>query len=223
MKITPPSLKSLLLLILSALLFGSAPLNSHAQKRGGAPQKSTSRAAGLVDEADKMADEKKWPEAIDAYKLAIRLDANYAPAYGGLGDAYLNSGNSEPALVAYKEQVRLAPNDAMAQYDLGYFYNAMGRYGEAFAPLVKATSLYPNFAGAYLRIGYAYLRGAEFEKSISFLKSAARIKPDYGDAYYGLGQAYARLGKPDLVYEQMKKITTNYPKLTRNLAKAIRS
>src|SRR6267154_2395632 len=222
MKIAFPHSKSILLLIVSALLFGPAPLNSHAQKHGGAPQKkSTSRAAGLVDEADKMADEKKWPEAIDAYKLAIRLDANYAPAYGGLGDAYLNSGNSEPALVAYKEQVRLAPNDAMAQYDLGYFYNAMGRYGEAFAPLVQATSLDPNFAEAYYGIGYAYLRGAEFEKSISSLKSAARIKPDYSEAFYALGQAYAKLGKGELANEQLKKLNTIDPKLARKLEKDI--
>src|SRR3977135_3497546 len=222
MKIAP-FLKSILLLIVCAFLFSSAPLRSSAQKRGRGPQKSPSHAAGLVDEADKMADEKKWPEAIDAYKLAIRLDANYAPAYGGLGDAYLNSGNSEQALVAYKEQARLAPNDATAQYDLGYFYNAMGRHGEAFAPLVKATSLDPNFAEAYYGIGYAYLRGADFEKSISFLKSAARIKPDYGDAYYGLGQAYARLGKADLANEQLKKLNTIDPKLARKLEKEIQT
>lgn len=130
MKIVAPLSNSILLLVVTVLLFGLfvvAPLSSSAQKRGRATQNAPSKAAGLVDEADKMSDDKKWPEAIDAYKLAIRLDANYAPAYGGLGDAYLNSGNSEPALVAYKEQVRLAPNDAMAQYDLGYFYNAIGR------------------------------------------------------------------------------------------------
>jgi Flp pilus assembly protein TadD len=170
-----------------------------------------------------MADDKKWPEAIDAYKLAIRLDANYAPAYGGLGDAYFNSGNSEQALIAYKEQVRLAPNDALAQFDLGYFYNAMGRHGEAFGPLVKATSLDPNFAEAYYGIGYAYLRGADFEKSLSFLKSAIRIKPDYGEAYYGLGQAYARLGKSDLANEQLKKLNTIDPKLARKLEKEIQT
>ena len=38
--------------------------------------------------ADKLADDKKYAEAIETYKIAIRLDANYAPAYGGLGDAY---------------------------------------------------------------------------------------------------------------------------------------
>lgn len=221
MKIAVPPSKSLLILMASALLFGLAPLNSSAQKHGRASQKSPSRAAGLVDEADKMADEKKWPEAIDAYKLAIRLDANYAPAYGGLGDAYFNSGNSEQALVAYKEQARLAPNDATAQYDLGYFYNAMGRHGEAFAPLVKATSLDPNFAEAFYGIGYAYLRGADFEKSISYFKSATRIKPDYGEAFYALGQAYAKLGKADLANEQLRKLNTLDPKLARKLEKEI--
>lgn len=221
MRIVAPSSKLIVFIIVCSILMGLvAPI--YGQGRGRAPRKSSvSKAAGLVDEADKMAEERKYPEAIDAYKLAIRLDANYAPAYGGLGDAYFNSGNSEQALVAYKEQVRLAPNDADAQYDLGFFYNAMGRHGEAFAPLVKATSLDPNFAEAFYGVGYAYLRGADFEKSISFLKSAIRIKPDYGDAYYGLGQAYAKLGKADLANEQLKKLATVDAKLARKLEKEI--
>src|SRR5712691_11669556 len=220
MKSAAPVLKTALLLFLLSLAVSGV---AFAQRRGKAPQKSASRAAGLVDEANKMAEDRKWPEAIDAYKLAIRLDPNYAPAYGGLGDAYFNGGNWEQALVAYKEQVRLAPNDAQAQYDLGYFYNAAGRHGEAFAPLVKATSLDPTFAEAFYVIGYAYLRGADFEKSISFLKSAIRLKPDYGDAYYGLGQAYARLGKADLANEQLKKLNTVDPKLARKLEKEIQT
>ena len=220
MRTVAPVLKTALLLVLLGLMSGDV---AYAQRRGKAPRKSESRAAGLVDEADKMAEDKKWPEAIDAYKLAIRLDPAYAPAYGGLGDAYFNGGNWDQALVAYKEQVRLAPNDAQAQYDLGYFYNAAGRHGEAFAPLVKATSLDPTFAEAFYGIGYAYLRGADFEKSISFLKSAIRLKPDYAEAYYGLGQAYAKMGKPDLANEQLKKLNTVDPKLARKLEKEIQT
>ena len=217
---TAPVLKSTFFLVV-VILFSSAMI-VEAQRRGRAPQRqSVSKAAGLVDEADKLADDKKYPEAIEAYKLAIRLDPNYAPAFGGLGDAYLNSGNSPQAETAYKEQVRLAPNDAQAQFDLGYFYNAMGRHGEAFGPLVKATSLDPNFAEAFYGIGYAYLRGADFEKSIPFFRSAVRIKPDYGEAYYGLGSALARLGKADLANEQLKKLNTVDPKLARKLEKEI--
>src|SRR5438876_11488308 len=131
--------KSILLLVVSLFLLAVAS-GAYGQRRAKAPQKPASRAAGMVDEANKLADDKKWPEAIDAYKLAIRLDPTYAPAYGGLGDAYFNGGRWDQALVAYKEQVRLGPNDAPAQYDLGYFYNAAGRDGEAFAPLVEAPS-----------------------------------------------------------------------------------
>jgi tetratricopeptide (TPR) repeat protein len=220
MKTTAPLSKSILLIICFILMTGPS---ADAQRRGrGKPQKqSASKAAGLVDEADKLADDKKYPEAIETYKIAIRLDPNYAPAFGGLGDAYLNSGNSQQAEVAYKEQVRLAPNDADAQYDLGYFFNAMGRHGEAFSPLIKATSLDPTFAEAFYGVGYAYARGSEFEKAIGFYRSALKNKPDYGDAYYGLGEAYSRLGKTDLANEQLKKLNALDPKLARKLEKEI--
>jgi tetratricopeptide (TPR) repeat protein len=211
------------ILIFTSVLLVLAITTAAAQRPGrGKPQKqAVSKASGLVDEADKLADDKKYAEAIETYKIAIRLDPNYSPAFGGLGDAYLNSGNSQQAEVAYKEQVRLAPNDAQAQYDLGYFFNAMGRHGEAFSPLVKATSLDPTFAEAFYGIGYAYSRGTDFEKSIGFYRSALKNKPDYGDAYYGLGEAYARLGKGDLANEQLKKLNTLDPRLARKLEKEI--
>ena len=194
-----------------------------AQRRGKSPKGSPSRAAGIVEEADKLADDKKWPEAIDAYKLAIRLDANYAPAHSGLGGAYMNLGNWKEALAAYNEQVRIAPNDAQAQYDLGFFYNAMGRHGDAFAPLVKAVGLDGSFAEAHYEIGYAYVRIDDFEKSLPYLRNALRLRPDYGDAYYSLGLAYARLGKPDLASEQVKKLATIDARLSRKLEKEMQS
>jgi len=221
MKTTAPLSKSILLITCFVLLITSVTADGQGRGRGKSQKQTVSKAAGLVDEADKLAEDKKYAEAIETYKIAIRLDANYAPAYGGLGDAYLNSGNSQQAEAAYKEQVRLAPNDAGAQYDLGYFYNAMGRHGEAFSPLVKATSLDPTFAEAFYGVGYAYSRGSEFEKSIGFYRSALKNKPDYGDAYYGLGEAYARLGKADLANEQLKKLNTLDPKLARKLEKEI--
>jgi tetratricopeptide (TPR) repeat protein len=216
--------KSSALMCLCALVISSFSLTTLAQKnRGKASPKTASRAAGITDEADKLLEDSKWPEAIDTYKIAIRLDANYAPAYGGLGDAYFNSGKWEEGLAAYKEQARLEPNSARSQYDLGYAYNAMGRHGEAFAPLVRATSLDPNYAEAYYGIGYAYLRGADFEKSLPFFKSAMRLQPDYADAYYAMGQAYAKLGQADAANEQVKKLAPIDAKLSQRLSKEIQT
>jgi len=221
MNTNAPLPKSILIFTCVLLLLAIATANAQQRGRGKPQKQAVSKASGLVDEADKLADDKKYAEAIETYKIAIRLDPNYSPAFGGLGDAYLNSGNSQQAEVAYKEQVRLAPNDAEAQYDLGYFFNAMGRHGEAFSPLVKATSIDPTFAEAFYGIGYAYSRGTDFEKSIGFYRSAVKNKPDYGDAYYGLGEAYARLGKADLANEQLKRLNTLDPRLARKLEKEI--
>ena len=195
----------------------------YAQKRRNVQPRAQSRAAVLVDEANKLADERKWPEATDAYKLAIRVDPNYAPAHGGLGHAYLNAGNPEQALIAFKEQVRLAPHDAEAQFDLGYYYNFMGRHGEAFAPLVKASHLDPTFAEAFYEIGFAYLRGEDFNKSIGFFRSAIRLKPDYAEAHLGLGQVYAKQGKTELANEQLRKLNSLDPKLARRLEKEMQT
>lgn len=227
MKSNAPSSKLILALLCLFTLFNcSLVQTAFAQKRGRAsqnraPQKSASRAAGIAEEADKLLEEGKSSDAIDAYKIAIRLDPKFAPAYGGLGDAYFNTGKWDEGLAAYKEQVRLEPNSAEAQYNLGYAYNAMGRHGEAFAPLVRATSLDPGYAEAYYGIGYAYLRGTDFEKSISFFKSAIRLQADYADAYYGLGQAYARLGQADAANEQVKKLAGIDAKLAQKLSKEI--
>lgn len=220
---SPSKLKRVLILVLSFLYFVSITPNALGQRRGKAGPRSASRAAGMVAEGDKLADENKWSEAIDVYKLAVKMDPNYAAAHGGLGDSYFNTGNWDMALVAYKDQARLAPSDAQAQFDLGYAYNAMGRHGEAFAPLVKATSLDPNFAEAHYSIGYAYSRGADFEKSIGFFRSAIRLKPDYADAYYGLALALARTGKSEAAAESSKKLATLNPKLAKKLEKDIQN
>ncbi|MGQ0763046.1 MAG: caspase family protein [Acidobacteriota bacterium] len=221
MKTARPYPKSILIILFVFTVINTGVL--YAQRRGNAQPRSQSRAAVLVDEADKLADEKKWSEATDAYKLAIRVDPNYPPAHGGLGHAYLNAGNPEQALAAFKEQVRLAPGDAQAQFDLGYYYNFMGRHGEAFAPLVKATQLDPTFVEAFYEIGYAYLRGEDYNKSIGFFRSAIRLNADYAEAYLGLGQVYAKQGKSELANEQLRKLNTLDPKLARKLEKEIQS
>ena len=95
MKTTAPLSKSILLITCFVLLITSVTADGQGRGRGKSQKQTVSKAAGLVDEADKLAEDKKYAEAIETYKIAIRLDANYAPAYGGLGDAYLNSGNSQ--------------------------------------------------------------------------------------------------------------------------------
>jgi tetratricopeptide (TPR) repeat protein len=220
MRRVPRTLVSHFAFVLLATFLAWQPAASHEQQRDKPGQTA---GAGYVEQGIRLSEENKWPEAIEAFKYAIRADPRSAVAFGGLGDAYLNTGKWEEALTAYKEAVRFAPTDPVAQYNLGYCYNTMGRHGEAFAPLVKATILDPGFADAYYGIGYAYLRGSQYEKAISFLKSAIRLDPNYAEAYYGLALAYTRLGKVSLAEEPRKKLLTLDAKLVAKLDKEIQT
>jgi tetratricopeptide (TPR) repeat protein len=208
--------------LLVVLLVVCQPAPSHAQRRDKANQATGGVASGYIEQGQRLAEENKWAEAIEAFNHALGVDPRSAAAYGGLGDAYMNAGKWDKALASYKEAVRISPSDALAQYNLGYCYNTMGRHGEAFAPLVKATILDPGFAEAYYAIGYAYLRGVEYEKSISFLKSAVSLDPEYADAYYGLALVYSRLGKLDLAEQSRKRVLALDPKLAERLDREIR-
>lgn len=171
----------------------------------------------MIDAGDKLADDRKWNEALEAYKAAIQIDAQNADAHIGLGDAYMGLGQSKEALDAYKKAVSIAPQNADALYALGDAYNTMRMHGDAFAPLVKATQLDPKFAEAFYGIGYAYLSGEQYEKSLSFLKRAISLKPDYDDAHYGLAIAHLHLGNQKGLDDERKKLVALNSTLAKKL------
>ncbi|HEV7682893.1 MAG TPA: caspase family protein [Pyrinomonadaceae bacterium] len=204
-----------LTILLAVLLVCNSLLAQKSGRRIAAPQNKEAEA--LIEAGDKLADDRKWSEAIAAYQQAIRVDPKNADARVGLGDAYMGAGKWTEALVVYKKAVELAPQSADAQYALGDAYNTMRMHGDAFAPLVKAIQLDPNFAEAYYGIGYAYLDGRQYAKSISFFNSAIRLKPDYEDAHYGLAVAYLNLGNQKGLEDERKKLVSLNSALVKNL------
>jgi len=57
--------------------------------------------------------------AISAFKKALEKDAKHAPAYCGLGDAYLQKGDRVQAEKSYRQALELHNDFALAHYRLG--------------------------------------------------------------------------------------------------------
>jgi WD40 repeat protein/uncharacterized caspase-like protein/cytochrome c-type biogenesis protein CcmH/NrfG len=197
-------MKYLTLTLVAVLLACGSLFSQKPGRQTPSPRNKGSEA--LIDAGDKLVDDRKWSEAVDAYLQATRVDPQNADAYVRLGDAYMGAAKWAEALVAYKKAVALNPQSADAQYALGDAYNTMRMHGDAFAPLVKATQLDPTFAEAFYGIGYAYLAGKQYAKSLSFLNSAIRLKPDYEDAHYGLAVAHLNLGNQKELDDERKRL-----------------
>ena len=59
-------------------------------------------------------------EAIDHYKMAIKLKPDFADAHYNLGNTLLNKGRTSEAISHYKMAIKIKPDFALAHYNLEF-------------------------------------------------------------------------------------------------------
>lgn len=121
--------------------------------------------------------QKRYDQAIEAYRKALALDGGFVEALNGLGVIYATQGRHEEATEAFKSAAQAAPDDAHIHNNLGYAYYLQGLYQEAIVALEKATALDPGNKGAYNNLGLAYARAGDAEKSLLAFDQAAKAEP----------------------------------------------
>jgi tetratricopeptide (TPR) repeat protein len=136
----------------------------------------------------------RHPQAIEAYRQAIRIRPEYAEAYNNLGVAYNALGRYQEAIEAYRQAIRIRPQYADAYNNLGAAYVDLGRYQEALEACQQAIKLKPDYAGAYNNLGIAYGRLGRYDQQIEAYQQAIKIKPNDAKAHYNLGLVYIGLG-----------------------------
>ncbi len=86
--------------------------------------------------------QKRYEEALTAYRRASYLQPRALEPNAGMGRVYLATGDYLSAVVTYKELADKLPNNPDVYYNLGLALKNRGRDGEAKAILEKARQLY---------------------------------------------------------------------------------
>ena len=101
-------------------------------------------------------------DAIEAFKVAIRMDDSFLPAWGNIGNALNNEGRYHEAMLATHKVLELDPNNPTAHMNLGGIYKDLGNLDKALASTLKSLELNPdnpdahmNLAGIYKDLGNA--------------------------------------------------------------------
>ncbi len=139
------------------------------------------RAALLHEKGDILQTAARSPQAIDAYREALRHDAENWITLNNV--AYLLSdirGENAAALPFAQQAVRQADN-AFTLDTLGWIYVGLGRYSFAVAELSRAIRLDPNYLLPYYHLGEAYRRNSQFTEAADILAQALALARGAGD------------------------------------------
>jgi tetratricopeptide (TPR) repeat protein len=96
--------------------------------------------------AVKLAGLRRWDDAVEAYRDAVRARPADAEAQLRLGHALLHlAGRPAEAVGPLQEAIRLRPQDTAAYVELGIAFAGLGRASEAVAAFEEGARLDPGY------------------------------------------------------------------------------
>ncbi len=167
-------------------VFSFAPQEALGQPR---------KARKLVQDGDKLFQQKSYQAAIDKYAEAIVLAPNYPDAYFWKGTAhyYLNQyDQSIKDLTAALSQGYKNPLDV---YKLrGYMNFQKQNYDAALSDASEVLKFEPSNISAAMTVADIYLIRKDWDNALPAYKRAAQIAPQNGDISYSLAYIYNQKG-----------------------------
>ena len=172
-----PKLKPVVLSVASAFsIVGCASLTTSSQPWTVQPAFSVNHAGPKADAMYRLGrfyqGQRRYAEAIAAYRQALAMDAGYADAQNGLGVIYAEQGRHDEAVKAFQAAIAASPRAAYLHNNLGYVLLLQGSNKKAVEVLEEARRLEPGNAKVRdnLVIGY--------ERLIEERKAQRPVQPD---------------------------------------------
>jgi len=134
------------------------------------------------------AQQKKFPQAIQAYGQALALDPDNAPILTNLGLAYLKSNRPKEAAEQFARSLITDPHDAKTLELLAYAHFALGDYALAGYEAGVVHQASPGEASAAYILGASYMRMGMYVQAIPLIDSSLS-QVESADAYTVLGEA----------------------------------
>ncbi len=143
--------------------------------------------------------QKKYDEALYAFRKAVEINNLFAKAYRSMGEVYLKKGMpneaeesfkkageiymmkdmSDEAELAFQEALKIDPNTINIYNSLGIIYRKRGDYEKAIAQYQRAIKIDPSDENIYFNMARAYVEADDIPNAMRFLEDSLKINPEF--------------------------------------------
>jgi tetratricopeptide (TPR) repeat protein len=126
------------------------------------------------------------PEAEEAGRRAVAMDATLPGAWNNLGIILQESGKFEESRLCLERVLTLQPNNAEALNNLGNTCKRLGLLDHAQGHWSRALALKPNYAEPHSNLAHLLTEQGQFDLAIDHGRRAIALNPLLGDTYINL-------------------------------------
>jgi len=159
---------------------------------------------------------KSTEAAIRMFENALAIDADFAAAFAGLGEACASMYewyDGRPVWLARaiemnQEALGRDPGSVEVQFGIAMIYCHQGRFADAKRTLLAVLEADPQYFPACMRLGILAERNADgdLESALTWYRRAAELRPHDDDPWRYLAGLYRKLGKVDAAHEAALKV-----------------
>ncbi len=145
---------------------------------------------------------KKYSQAIDHLKEAIKLDPDRRDAYRALGLAYRKTKQYAKSAETYQALVDRFGADPNDLYQLAYAQAKNGDHRRAVGNYSVVTALQTDNRLAHYNLGNSLLVLGRYQEAAASFQRALELEPDFHSACYNLALCYQKMEDYDKAVQQ---------------------
>lgn len=221
------SIRTLAAVLLAAIVFASpvAAQSSAGDESGGGGRAPRERARIHTELGSLYFQEGNMAVALEELRIALAIDANYAPAYNVRGLLHYYLREFDEAERDFRRALRIAESDPEINNNYGWFLCQVKRESEALPYFLRAIKnpLYETPDRAYLNAGQCALKLGDEAAALDYLQKAVRLaRTPSAPALHRLAEIALRQGRLDEARRQMTEALRAGEPSAEMLALAIR-
>lgn len=160
-----------------------------------------------------LKDEKKYPRAIQSFRLAISRDPSNSNYFTSLAETYILKNQPAEAINTYRSALFCKDADSVQIYTrIAEAYNSQKMIKEAREYRNKSIFLNPKYPHDYVSRGLNKIEKEDYYSAIEDFDMAIELDPLNTNAYYYCGYVYDKLRSPELALQEYDKLVNMFPK-----------